>query len=147
MAMKRTKQPWMKAEDFGRSLSRGIGLNLLVPEIAMMESFFRDVLDATVIYSDEDFAAIEILGSVVMLHADHAYLDHPMAGTVQTAEVRGCGMEIRLYGADPDRIEARARASGETVLSGATDKPHGIRECHVVGPHGYIFVPSKAIRD
>jgi hypothetical protein len=36
MAMKRTRQPWMKADDFGRSLPRGIGLNLLVSEILPM---------------------------------------------------------------------------------------------------------------
>jgi hypothetical protein len=54
-------------------------------------------------------------------------------------------VEIRLYGADPDRIEALARKYGHTVLAGSSDKPHGLRECHIVGPDGYIFVPSLAI--
>ena len=70
MAMKRTKTPWMKAEDFGRSLPKGIGINLLVPVIAPMEAFCRDVLGATIVYADEDFAAVTLLGSVFMLHAD-----------------------------------------------------------------------------
>ena len=30
MAMKRTREPWMRADDFGRSLPRGVGVNLLV---------------------------------------------------------------------------------------------------------------------
>lgn len=99
MAMKRTKTPWMKAEDFGRSLPRGIGVNLLVRDMAAMEAFCRDVLGARVIYADEDFAAIELLGSVFMLHADHSYLDNPMTGVIVGSETRGAGIELRLYGA------------------------------------------------
>lgn len=145
MAMKRTSQPWMKAEDFGRSLPRGLGVNLLVREVAPMEEFCRIVLGANTIYADEDFAAIELLGSVFMLHADHSYADHEFAGVFGDAGIRGAGVELRLYGADPDRIEKRARERGDIVLAGALDKPHGLRECHVVGPDGYVFVPSRAI--
>lgn len=145
MAMKRTREPWMDAADFGRSLPRGVGLNLLVAEIAPMEEFCREVLGANTIYADEDFAAIELLGSVFMLHADHSYLDHEMAGVVAGLEVRGSGVEIRLYGADPDRIEARARERGAIVLAASLDKPHGLRECHVVSPDGYVFSPSARI--
>jgi hypothetical protein len=145
MAMKRTSEPWMKADDFGRSLPRGVGVNLLVPEIAPMEAFCREVLDANTIYADEDFAAIELLGSVFMLHADHSYADHEMAGAVAGLDIRGAGLEIRLYGADPDKVEARARAHGHPVLAGSLDKPHGLRECHVVAPDGYVFVPSRVI--
>jgi hypothetical protein len=145
MTMKRTKQPWMKAEDFGRSLPRGLGVNLLVREVAPMEEFCRVVLGSNTIYADEDFAAIELLGSVFMLHADHSYAEHEFAGVFGGVEIRGSGVELRLYGADPDRIEKRARERGDVVLAGALDKPHGLRECHVVGPDGYVFVPSIAI--
>ena len=142
---KRTKQPWMAAGDFGHSLPRGIGVNLLVREIAPMEDFCRDVLGAQIIYADEDFAAVQLLGSVFMLHADHSYLDNPMTGVIAGVETRGAGLEIRLYGADPDRIEVMARKHDHIVLAGSVDKPHGIRECHIVGPDGYVFVPSLAI--
>ena len=145
MAMKRTKEPWMKADDFGRSLPRGIGLNLLVSDIAPMEAFCRDVLGASPVYFDEDFGVVKILGSVMMLHADHSYSDNPMSGVITGVETRGVGIEIRIYGADPDDIEARARNEGHIVLAGSVDKPHGLRECHIVGPEGYVFVPSRAI--
>ncbi len=145
MAMKRTRTPWMAADDFGRSLPQGVGVNLLVPEIEPMESFCRDVLGATIIYADEDFAAVTLLGSTFMLHADHSYSDNPMSGVIRDVELRGTGIEIRLYGVDPDRVEALALERGFHVLAGSIDKPHGLRECHVVGPSGYIFVPSKAI--
>jgi catechol 2,3-dioxygenase-like lactoylglutathione lyase family enzyme len=145
MAMKRTKTPWMKAEDFGRSLPRGVGVNLLVSDMPAMEAFCRDVLGAHVIYADEDFAAIELLGSVFMLHADHSYLDNPMTGVAGGAQTRGAGIELRLYGADPDAVEKRAAALGHIVLAGSIDKPHGLRECYIVGPDGYVFVPSARL--
>jgi len=145
MVMKRTKEPWMRADDFGRSLPRGIGINLLVTEIAPTEELLRLVLGANTIHADEDFAAIELLGSVLMLHADHSYLDHEMTGVTAGVEIRGAGIEIRVYGADPDRAEASARQLGHTILAASMDKPHGLRECHIVGPDGYIFVPSLAI--
>ena len=145
MIMKRTKTPWMSAEDFGRSLPRGVGLNLLVTEVAPAEEFLRVVMGASTIHADEDFAAIELLGSILMLHADHSYLDHEMSGVTAGVEARGAGIEIRLYGSDPDATEAMARKRGDIVLSASIDKPHGLRECHIVGPDGYVFVPSKAI--
>lgn len=109
------------------------------------ETFLRLGLGAHTIYADEDFAAIELLGSVLMLHADHSYVDHEMAGVTAGIEVRGAVVEIRLYGADPDAIEARAREHGYVVLAGSIDKPHGLRECHIVAPDGYVFVASRAI--
>ncbi|MER9168034.1 hypothetical protein NKI12_11760 [Mesorhizobium australicum] len=145
MAMKRTKTPWMKAEDFGRSLPRGIGVNLLVSDMAAMVAFCGDVLGARIVYADEDFAAIELLGSVFMLHADHSYLDNPMTGSIAGAETRGAGIELRLHGAAPDAIEAAALEHGHIVLAGAVDKPHGLRECYIVGPDGYVFVPSAPL--
>jgi len=145
VVMKRTRQPWMRAEDFGRSLARGVGLNLLVSDMASTEAFLRLVFDARTIHADEDFAAIELLGSMLMLHADHSYADHEMAGVTAGVEVRGAGLEIRLYGADPDDAEARAREHGHLVLAASIDKPHGLRECHLVGPDGYVFVPSRSI--
>ena len=145
MAMKRTGTPWMKADDFGRSLPLGIGINLLIPDIAPMEAFCRDVLGATIVYADEDFAAVTLLGSVFMLHADHSYSDNPMRGVIDGMDQRGTGIEIRVYGLDPDMAEAKAREHGHHVLAGALDKPHGLRECHIVGPSGYVFVPSLAL--
>ena len=39
-------------------------------------------------------------------------------------EVRGAGIEIRLYGADPDRIEA-SEGHGNVVLAGSMDNRTG----------------------
>ena len=142
---KRIGDAFMSADAYGRSLPVGVGVNLLVPEVEPMAAFLRGVLSAQVLYADPDFAAIVIEGSPLMLHADHAYLDHALHGFVSGLEARGAGVEIRVYGCDPDRAEAAARAMGGVILSGSQDKPHGLRECHIVGPSGYVFVPSVTI--
>jgi hypothetical protein len=142
---KRIGDAFMPADEYGRSLPMGVGVNLLLPETAPMTAFLRDVIGAKVLYTDPDFAALIFCGSPMMLHADHAYSGHPMHGIVSGVEARGIGAEIRIYGCDPDKAEAAARARGDVILSGAMDKPHGLRECHIVGPSGYVFVPSVTI--
>jgi len=136
----------MAADEFARTLPRGIGVNLIVADIEKETSFCRDVLGAMILHADEDFAAVELCGSVFMLHADHAYADHPLTGIVAGSRTRGAGVEIRVMGLDPDRVEARARERDLVILSGTVDKPHGLRECHVVDPEGYVWAPGIAAR-
>ena len=52
------------------------------------------------------------------------------------------GAELRLHGRDPDDAEAAARALGLTVMAGAMDKPHGLREAFIIDPDGYLWVPD-----
>jgi len=145
MTKKRVGDPWMPAPAFSRTLPRGIGLNLLVREIEPARAFCADVLGGKIVYADPDFAVVELAGSVLMLHADHTYDRHEMAGVIEGAEMRGLGAEFRIYGVDPDIIEERARHAGFIILSGSIDKPHGMRECYIVGPDGYVFVPSRPV--
>lgn len=145
MVKKRIGDAWMPADEFGRALPRGLGLNLMVPDIEPMRQFCAEVLGGQIVYADEDFCVVDLAGSILLLHADHTYRDHEMFGVFDGVEARGIGAEIRVYGVDPDDIKARARSAGHVVLSGSIDKPHGLRECHIVGPSGYVFVPGKAI--
>jgi len=144
MAKKRTGDPWMPADAYGRSLG-GFGVNLLVTDVAAAVAFATEVLGATLVYADPDFAVLRHGDGEWMLHADHAYDGHPLSGIARAAEGRGAGVELRLYGCDPDRAEAAARAAGHTVLAGAADKPHGLREAHLLDPDGYCWVPSRII--
>jgi hypothetical protein len=52
-----------------------------------------------------------------------------------------------LYGTDPDACEARAIANNYVVLRSSEDRPHGLRECYLLDPDGYCWVPGKAIKD
>jgi catechol 2,3-dioxygenase-like lactoylglutathione lyase family enzyme len=136
--------PWMSPPDYGRSLRPGLGVNLLVRDVAKAVRFATEALGATVIYADEDFAALRLAGTEWMVHADHTYLDNPLIGIITGAESRGAGVELRLYGIDPDAAETAARAGGWTVLAGAIDKPHGLREAVLVDDEGYVWIPAVA---
>lgn len=135
---------WMPADEFGRTL-KGLGINLLVTSIAESLEFQIQVLDATVIYSDPDFAVLKRGQATWMLHADHSYRDHPLYGSLSVDIPRGIGAELRLYDRDPDAAEARARELGFTILAGAMDKPHGLREAFIIDGDGYMWVPSAVI--
>jgi catechol 2,3-dioxygenase-like lactoylglutathione lyase family enzyme len=137
---KRTGVPWMPAPDFARKLT-GLTMNLLVRDVAASLPFYTEVLGLTVLYSDEDFAALEGPGRWhMMLHADHT-LDHSPAEMARLAEPgkRGAGAEIRILGLDPDQVEGRARARGFTVNVATNTFPHGWRECRLEDANGYMF--------
>jgi catechol 2,3-dioxygenase-like lactoylglutathione lyase family enzyme len=140
------KSPPVSAPDYGRQL-RGLGFNLLVSDVPRAVRFATEVLGASSSYDDEDFAAMRLAGADFMFHADHTYLDHPFIGVVAGVEGRGAGVELRIYGCDPDLAESKARAGGWTVLSGSMDKPHGLRECMIIDDEGYVWVPGVAIKD
>ena len=139
------QEPWMAADDYGRSLRPGLGINLLVRDVAASVRFAEQVLGATATYADADFAAMRGAGSEWMYHADHTYSDNPVTGIIQNTETRGAGVELRLYGIDPDKAEQAARDGGWTVLAGAIDKPHGLREAVIIDDDGYVWVPSVAL--
>jgi catechol 2,3-dioxygenase-like lactoylglutathione lyase family enzyme len=137
--------PWMSPPEYGRSLRPGLGVNLLVRDVAASVRFATEALGATATYADSDFAVLRLVGAEWMVHADHTYLDNPLSGIVTGAEARGAGIELRLYGVDPDAAEQRARAGGWTVLSGAIDKPHGLREAILIDGEGYVWIPAVAL--
>lgn len=81
-----------------------------------------------------------------MLHGDRAYRDHPLGRAVASESARGAGVELRLYGADPDEVARRAEKAGGVVLCPPLDKPHGLREACIVDPEGYLWAPSVAVK-
>jgi len=141
MTKLRDGDPWMPADEYGRSL-KGLGVNLLVQNIERAVRFQKEALGAEVVYADPDFAVLRGFGAEWMLHADHTYSDHPLRGSLRADLARGLGVELRLHGCNPDAAEAKARAMGEVVLAGAMDKPHGLREAYLVDPDGYVWVPD-----
>lgn len=142
MTKLRTGEPFMPAAEYGRGL-RGLGVNLLVRDVARSVGFQTGVLGASCVYADADFAVLRLGTAEWMLHADHSFADHPLLALTGDGAQRGAGVELRLYEADPDACEARARATGAEVLAACRDKPHGLRECVILDPEGYAWVPSR----
>lgn len=144
MTKTRTGEPFMSAHEYGISLPK-FTVNLLVRHVANSLRFYRDVLGATVRYSDGDFAALSLLGIDFMLHADHAYDHHPLYAPLQAARERGVGAELRFLGVDPDQVEDRAKRAGTAILQPAKDFAHGWREVTLLDPDGYIWTVGLPI--
>jgi catechol 2,3-dioxygenase-like lactoylglutathione lyase family enzyme len=129
------------APDYGRSLT-GLGFNLIVGDVDEALRFGTGVLGAVLLFRSPAFAALKLCGRDFMLHQDKTYRNNALYGSLQSAEARGVGVELRAYGVDPDQAEARARLHGFTVLAASLDKPHGLREAMLLDSDGYLWIPS-----
>jgi len=138
MATKRTQEPWMPADDYGRGMP-DFTVNLLVRDVPRSVKFYRDVFGATVHHSDPDFAALRAGRIDFMVHCDHTYDHHPWFAELSGGARRGLGAELRLFHTDPDELEKRARAHGARILQPCQDKPHGWRDVIVEDPDGYAW--------
>jgi catechol 2,3-dioxygenase-like lactoylglutathione lyase family enzyme len=141
----------MHADEYGRALPK-FSVNLLVRSVEKSLRFYREVLGVTVRYSDGDFAALSMLGTDFMLHADHSYDQHPLYALVQAARERGVGAELRFLGVDPDEVEQPAKRAGATIVQSTKDYPHGWREVTLLDPDGYIWtiglpIYGKPVKD
>ena len=130
------------APDYGRSLS-GLGVNVIVKNVDAAVRFVTEVLGAEVYFRTPAFSAMKLCGQPFMLHADDTYRNNELRGSLASGDPRGVGVELRAYCVDPDAAEARARTGGWTILSGAIDKPHGLRECMILDDDGYVWIPSR----
>jgi hypothetical protein len=127
MTKTRTGDPFMSADEYGCALPR-FSVSLLVRDVTKSLSFYRDVLGASVRYADNDFAALSLLGTDFMLHADHAYDHHPLFTRLQATQERGVGAELRFLG-----ILSRLQNGGVTsfarssTLSGSIMPTGGVK--------------------
>jgi catechol 2,3-dioxygenase-like lactoylglutathione lyase family enzyme len=131
----------ISAPDYGRSLT-GLGFSLIVRDVDEALRFVTDVLGAELEFRTDAFAALKLCGQAFMLHQDKTYRNNALYGSLQSADARGVGVELRAYGVDPDKAETRARELGFTVLAGSLDKPHGLREAMLLDSDGYLWIPS-----
>ncbi|MBZ8117981.1 glyoxalase [Roseovarius sp. LXJ103] len=131
-------------EGFGASL-RGMGLNILVRDVARQVAFLVDVFEMQAFQPSEDFAIMRYGDQVMQLHVDATYHSNPLLGLVPEAGPRGGGAELRFYDTDPDACAARAEAFGAYILQPPTDKPHGLRETYILCENGYAWVASRPL--
>lgn len=128
--------------DFGRRMPAGLGINLLVRHVARSAATQTAAFGAQVDYLEEHFAVMHFHGSRWLLHSDWSYRHHPLGRSLAPLDARGQGVELRLYGSDPDRAQALAAVHDLVVLCAATDKEHGLREAYLLDTDGYVWVPS-----
>ena len=132
----------MSGADYGRTLT-GLDFNLIVSDISRAIHFATQVLSAEVFFRTDVFAAMKLGGADFMFHIPSSYRGNELHATLVSDAPRGVGVELRCYHTDPDVAETRARDHGFTVLAGALDKPHGLRECMIMDDDGYVWIPSR----
>jgi len=135
----------VSADAFGRSLT-GVGLNLLTRDVRGLAGFLRDVFGLSLHRLSDDFAILRNGDALFQIHADGTYHAHPLPGLLPELPPRGGGVQIYLFGVDPDAAVARALADGHLVLETVADKPHGLREATILSPEGYAFSPAVRSR-
>lgn len=133
------------AADLGRSL-RGLGVNLLCRDVPATAAFLRAAFGLAVHRLGPDFALVLHDGAVFQLHSDASFARHPLHGLLPEAPPRGAGVQVYLFGVDPDAAAARAGAAGGLVVEPPADKPHGLREATILGPEGHAFSPAVPLR-
>jgi hypothetical protein len=134
----------VSADAFGKSL-KGIGLNLLVRDVLAQAEMLTEVFGMTAHRLSADFAIMTYGVQLFQLHSDGTYHYNPLLSLVPEAGARGGGLEIRLYGTDPEDAHARATARNMVILQEPTDKPHGLRETYILCDNGYAWVASRAL--
>ena len=94
----------MPAPAYRASLT-GFDVNLLVADIPAAIAFAKTVLEAETAHADCDFAVLRHGSDQWMLHADHAYENHPLSSFVSGTEGRDTGAELRMPGIDTDAAD------------------------------------------
>ena len=111
MATRSTKPDWsVSAVDYGRSL-KGFGANLLVRDVEASKNFAEQVLNAGVVYWNEDFAVLHAGEAQWMLHADHTYDDNPSWASSKALKAGARASSCTSTSAIPTRPR-RPRARG-----------------------------------
>ncbi len=131
----------VSADTLGRSLT-GIGLNLVTRDVRALAAFLSWVFGLSVHRLSDDFAILRHGAMMLQLHSDASFALHPLPGLIPENPPRGGGVQIYLFGIDPDAAIARAQDAAHMVLEPATDKPHGLREGTILSPEGYAFSPA-----
>ena len=129
------------AAEFGRSL-RGVGVNLLCRDVRGMAAFLQSCFGLTISRLSDDFALAAHDTVLIQLHSDGTFANHPLLGLLPENPPRGSGVQLYLFGLDPDTMCARAKAAGGVVIEPPADKPHGLREATILAPEGYAFSPA-----
>ena len=104
----------VSADDLGRSLA-GIGINLLSRDVRALAGFLSAVFGLSAHRLSNDFAILRHGAMMLQIHSDASFARHPLPGLIPENPPRGGGVQIYLFGVDPDAAIARAAAAGTRV--------------------------------
>ena len=139
-----TKLAHASGPEIGRTLTP-FGINLLVRDGRRTAAFLTEVLGFTQVRLGDGYGLFRLGSFLIQTHEDATYAGHPLPSLLPEAGARGGGIELRLFECDPDEAERRALARGDVVLRETLGRPHGLRECFLLDPDGYCWVPSARL--
>ena len=113
--------------DFAKSLT-GIGVNLLTQNVRKLAAFIMGTFGAAAHRLSDDFAIIKLGNTMIQLHHDATYGSHPIQGILPDNPPRGAGVQLYLFGADPDEAVVKTQEYGGVFIEESRNKPHGLYE-------------------
>ena len=124
---------------------RGVGVNILTRDVARLAAFAVEVFAIRAHRVSTEFALLEHDGMLIQLHADVTFAAHPLHALLPESAPRGAGVQIYLFGIDPDAAAERAEPAGGMVIAPPADKPHGLREATILAPEGQAFTAAQRL--
>jgi catechol 2,3-dioxygenase-like lactoylglutathione lyase family enzyme len=112
-------------------------INLIVSELELSKSFYREVFGLPPQQEDEDLGIFRFKDTYVFLQHDSAHEDAP-AGEVLALAQRGVG-QFAIIVQDVDAVRAELEQHGVTLISGPANRDWGMRTLTFADPGGYTW--------
>lgn len=122
----------------GASLT-GVGaITLFVSDPQRSKSFYENVFDASVIYEDEEAAALGFENTIVNLLALPAARELIEPGAVAGQEA-GSRFQLTIWVDDADAVCKELQTRGVELLNGPMNREWGMRTASFTDPDGHIW--------
>jgi lactoylglutathione lyase len=119
-------------------------LTLFVDDVQRSKQFYESVLDAKLVYEDEQSAAFELENTIVNLLACPAARELVAPGVVANGD-GGTRFQLTIWVEDTDAVCAELGARGVSLLNGPIDREWGMRTASFRDPDGHIWEVAQTL--
>jgi catechol 2,3-dioxygenase-like lactoylglutathione lyase family enzyme len=126
------------------SLKNVGAITLFVENLARSRSFYADVLGLTLIFEDEESAALDIGNTIINLLTLPAAVELIEPAAVAPADV-GSRFQLTIGVDDTDAVCAELEKSGVALLNGPVDREWGKRTACFTDPDGTVWEIAQDI--
>jgi lactoylglutathione lyase len=119
-------------------------LTLFVDDVQRSKQFYESVLDAKLVYEDEQSAAFELENTIVNLLARPAARELVAPGVVANGD-GGTRFQLTIWVEDTDAVCAELGARGVSLLNGPIDREWGMRTASFRDPDGHIWEVAQTL--
>jgi catechol 2,3-dioxygenase-like lactoylglutathione lyase family enzyme len=115
------------------------GIVLWATDVGAMADFLVDVAGARLLERHPGFAALQVPGCHIEVHADETFRGHPwFEALAREGVARGIGAEL-VFPVDDVLAAFRAAVRRGAQVIAQPYEFEGRLECQVMGPDGYVF--------